>query len=87
MAATIWKNDSITKSYVKENKAMLDYPENMNVSELANATTYCKTINNPYADEIVRRAGFWDKYQKTKDPEKQRKLLDKACGRFGIRLF
>ncbi len=82
-----WREDRITENYMAENKAMLAHPEAMNAKELANACTYCKTIHNPYAEELMRRCGFLEKFQKAKEQEKQWKILDKACAHFGIKLY
>ena len=85
--AVCWRKDSITKRFVKDNEAMLNFPGNMNAKELANACTYCETIYNPYAEELMRRTELLEKFRKATDVKKQRRILDKACGCYGIRLY
>ena len=82
-----WRNDRITKNYIKENAPMLEHPENMSALELATASTYCKTIYNPYCEEIMSRTGLLEKFRKAADEKGKRRILDKACAHYGIRLF
>lgn len=83
----IWKNDSVTRRYKKEYGEILNAPSKMNVKELANACTYCNNWNNPYAREIVKRAGMYDWYDSTRDLKHKREIIEKACTKYGIRLL
>ena len=83
----IWKNDSVTRRYKKEYGEILNAPSKMNVNDLANACTYCNNWNNPYAREIVKRAGMYDWYDSTRDLKHKREIFEKACTKYGIRIF
>lgn len=82
-----WKNDGITRRYVTENAGMLANPSKMEPSKLADATTYCATIRNPYAEELMKRAGNLEAFKATHDHTEQWKILQKAARAFGIVLF
>ncbi len=83
----IWKNDSITRSYKKEQGEVLNKPSRMSLSRLANTCTYCNNWDNPYAREIVKRSGLTEKYNSTRGREKKRKIFEKACAGFGIKMY
>lgn len=82
-----WKNDSITCNFVNENARELVTPNKMAPSNLATATTYCKTNINPYAEELMRRAGNFEAFNATNDPAERGKILRNAAKSFGILLF
>lgn len=82
-----WKNDSITRNFVNENARELVAPSKMEPSNLATATTYCKTNINPYAEELMRRAGNLEAFNATIDPAERGKILRNAAKSFGILLF
>ena len=83
----IWKNDSITRRYKKEHGEILNAPSKMDINGLVNACTYCNKWDNPYAREIVKRAGMYDRYDSTGDLKHKREIFEKACTGYGIRMF
>ncbi len=50
-----WRNDSITREYVKGHPEMLGDLSKVNAHDLGNAATYCQNWNNPFIYEILRR--------------------------------
>ena len=83
----IWKNDSVTRSYKKEHSDILNAPSKMSTRELADACTYCNNWNNPYAIQIIKKAGLYDQYDSTRNLKHKHEVFDKACAGFGIRMF
>lgn len=79
-----WKNDRITRDYVAENYDMLQSPENMSSVRLCEAITYCKTVQNPYTEVLIEKAGFSAQRQNVKDLRTLGQLLDKAAKSLGI---
>ena len=80
-----WINDSITRDYVKENAGILASPEDMDPGELGDAVTYCESIFNPYAEELMRRAGNLDAFCAATDIKEKNKILNNAAKSFGFR--
>ena len=82
-----WKKDFITKRYITENENLLRAPSRMTPHQLAVACTYCETINNPFAEQLTKRAGNIEAFRNALDIKEKRKALDRACAAFGIKLF
>ena len=59
----------------------------MEPTKLADAATYCATINNPYAEELTKRAGNNEAFRTASDPTERMKILQNAAKAFGIRLI
>ena len=81
-----WRQDSITHRYVAEHETELTAPLSMSPDQLAGATTYCQDSANPYAEELVRRAGLLDKYLHTSGTERTDVVRQAAKG-FNILLI
>ena len=86
LSSVEWRNDRITRKYAEENREQLERPEAMEPFKLGEACTYCKTIENPYTYEIMRRSGHLEKYMETFDERERRRIFDKACSYHGMRV-
>lgn len=82
-----WKHDSITARWIENNREELKSPCRMKPARLAEACTFCETIDNPFALELVRRAKMEAAFLQNQTPDDKRKVLDAAAGVFGIRLY
>ena len=82
----IWKNDGITRNFKKEHGEILNDPSKMEIGDLANACTYCKVWDNPYARAIIKRAGLYDRFDSTRNLKHRKEIFDKACEGFGIKI-
>jgi hypothetical protein len=79
-----WRRDRITRHYVERNGTTLEVPTQMTAAQLAAASTYCTTVDNPYALELTARAGTSRKFAEAEPDEKYVTLNEQ---KFGIRLF
>lgn len=87
LTTVCWKKDRITEHYVRDHEAQLRRPSRMKPRELADACTYCETIDNPYAEALTKRARNADAFRNATNTRDKRKALDNAAKAFGIRLF
>ena len=78
-----WRRDSITRRYVAEHETELSAPESMPPAMLAEAATYCRVVTNPYAEELVKRAGLWKKYLSASEVERTN-IVQRAAKSFNI---
>ena len=81
-----WRQDDITYRYVSEHETELTEPSAMSPYSLASATTYCQDIDNPYAEELAKRAGLWEKYLSTSGVERA-DVVRRAAKGFNIELI
>ena len=79
-----WKGDAITRNYVKRKADILACPSTMSEHALCDAVTFCKSISNPYAEELLRRVGMDKQFHETTDLHEQSVLLRRAAKEFGI---
>lgn len=82
-----WRDDRITKNFIAEHEAELTDPESMSPDFLSEATTYCRKCENPFSEELVKRAGMWNKYAECFDPNERRRIIRTAAKSFGILLI
>lgn len=82
LSSVCWKNDTITANFVHDNAEDLLDPAKMSPDKLAEVITYCETIENPYVDELIRRAGC-----KPTPEESKGALIRRAAKAFGIMIF
>ena len=82
-----WKRDRITARWIENNREKLKSLRRMKPARLAEACTFCETIENPFALELVRRAKMEAAFLRSQTPADKRKVLDAAAGVFGIRLY
>ena len=81
-----WRQDNITCRYVAEHEAELAEPSAMSHYSLASAVTYCRSIDNPYAEELAGRAGLLEKYLRTSGAE-HTDVVRRAAKSFNILLI
>lgn len=82
-----WKHDSITARWIENNREELKSPRRMKPARLAEACTFCETIENPFALELTRRAKMEAAFLQSQTSADRRKVLDAAADVFGIRLY
>lgn len=82
-----WRDDRVTRSFIKRRGDLLMNPSKMSPFELSEATTYCRSVNNPYARELTVRAGMGEAYNKKRELNAKGKVLKEAASTFGISLF
>ena len=82
-----WHDDWITRRFVKRKEDLLINPSKMSPFELSEATTYCRSVNNPYARELAVRAGMGEAYNKKRALNTKGKIVKEAASTFGISLF
>lgn len=82
-----WHDDGVTRSFIKRRGDLLMYPSKMSPFKLSEATTYCRSVNNPYARELAVRAGMGEAYNKKRALATKGKVLKEAASTFGISLF
>lgn len=76
-----WRTDAATDEFREKYAAELSQPENMSNGRLCLAVTFCRKIMNPFAVELVRRAGVLDKFMAL--PNDRYLLLCRAARAFG----
>lgn len=84
LAKVNWKEDGITRKFINDNQDLLKHPEKMDALMLGDAVTYCKTIYNPFAEEIMRRSGHLEKFRETHDEKTRSKIFQSACRYHGF---
>ena len=82
-----WKDDFVTRAFLREHGEDITDPGSMEVSELAGAVTYCKTVDNPYSREIVKRSGALEDFNHARALKDKNRILRTECEKFGIRLY
>ncbi len=84
LSSVDWKKDTVTGAFKRTNTEELLFPNEMAPARLANAITYCESICNPYAEELMRRAGNLAAFQESNDEAERGKILRNAAKAFGI---
>ena len=87
LTAVNWRQDRITERYVNEHADLLRRPRKMKPRELGDTCTYCETNDNPYAEELMRRAGNLEAFQSATTPSEKGKILRQAAKAFGFMLY
>lgn len=82
-----WKNDFVTRAFIREHGEDITDVETMTASDLATTLTYCKTVDNPYAKELVNRTGALSDFNCARSLEEKNNILRTECKKFGIQLF
>lgn len=80
-----WRNDAITRAFIATHKE-LSNPRRMPDFDLAVASTYCLTFENPYSEEICRRAGMANEYAKATTLEERTGVIAKAAFKLSMRM-
>lgn len=87
LKAVEWRKDLLTKRYIEENADVLEDCGKMTPEQLVDACTYCSSIDNPYAYELLDRARMFEKFRLADDYSKAAEILRKAASFFGITLI
>lgn len=82
-----WKNDNVTLRFISAYKTELVDPSAMPPKLIAEAITYCQTFENPYSEELVRRAGSLKRYHACKETTERIEIVRAAARAFGIKLI
>ena len=82
-----WRKDGITDRYVKGNSNTLHVPSSMTPQQLAEAATYCKNVENPFARELTVKAGMEDDFLRAATVDEKRTIAVKAAKVFNIKLI
>ena len=81
-----WRKDRITRDYVSDRADLLQRPEDMTPLELCETITYCRTIENPYTEMLISKAGMSEQRKKASGLKELGQLLNRAAKSFGITL-
>ena len=73
-----YKTDGITRRWLEEHAEELTHPSAMKPALLATACTYTRGVNNPFAWELVRRAGSVREFSWAVNDAEKMKVL-RAC--------
>lgn len=87
LSSVDWKRDESTECFKRENADELLFPARMSEDRLAVVCTYCNSIDNPYAHELIRRAGNLDTFRTTTDEGERKRILRESAKSFGITIF
>ena len=87
LSSVDWKRDESTECFKRENADELLFPARMSEDRLAVVCTYCNSIDNPYAHELIRRAGNLDTFRTTTDEGERKWILRESAKSFGITIF
>ena len=82
-----WRKDRITARWVAEHKTELSIPRRMNPILLAEACIYCDSIDNPFVEELLRRADLAEASRLSHSAAEKGKLLRDAATTFRIKLY
>ena len=85
----MFREDYITKRYLKKNEETLKAPEHMQMSKLAEVLTYIAEgwEDSPWAQEIVRRAKMDEQYRRAFEARARQDIIKKALSGCGIKLI
>ena len=81
-----WRNDSITRDYIRNHPEMLGDLSKVKASDLGCAATYCKDWYNPFIYELLQRSGHLNKWSIATDDKTKKKILEKSCKYHGFML-
>ena len=80
-----WRPDGYTRRYIADHPE-LQRPSTMSTFNLAVATTFCMTAENPYSEELCRRAGMSKYYNTAASDEERKMIVCKAAYSLGLRM-
>lgn len=81
-----WRKDRATQEYVEKKAKELKEPEKMKPFELGEAVTYCRSIYNPFAYEIMRRSNHLDKFYDAWNEQQRNEIFNRSCRYHGFML-
>ena len=82
-----WRNDRITRQYQEDHADVLADLSAMTPFQLCEASTYCDNWENPFTEELVKRAGSYSQYSETLQRSDRIKIIQDAAKSFGIKLM
>ena len=84
----VFKDDFITRRYLENHLDELLDVQAMSPGDLATACTYCNKLDNPFAQELVKRAGMsHENAWAIGDDSEKARVLRSAAARFRITLI
>ena len=78
-----WKKDRITRQFIEAHAAELSNISSMTPFQLCEASTYCADWQNPFTEELVKRAGSYSRYQEARCRSVRIKIIQNAAESFG----
>jgi len=82
-----WRDDRITKSFVRENEEELSNPSSMPIQLLMEAITYCIDHDNPFVKELLLRSGHTDQYNAATNDHDRGKIVRASARAFNYIMF
>ena len=82
-----WKSDRITKKFIAQSADKFSNIAAMTPAELCEASTYGTDWENPFTEELVKRAGSLPRYHKTHNKAERIQIIKSAAKSFNIQLF
>lgn len=79
-----WRHDRITDNWKDRNREKIVFPRKMTPYELSEAVTYCRSISNPYAEEMMRRSGHLEQFREAMTDRERSEIFKKSCSHYGI---
>ncbi|MBQ8708543.1 MAG: hypothetical protein IJ523_10690 [Succinivibrionaceae bacterium] len=83
----VYRNDDITRRWLVDHDGLLDDVKAMTPRRLAEACTYCRDVDNPFARELVTRSGNLREFLWATDDAAKCKVLRAAAKSFGCVLI
>lgn len=79
-------DDEATRRWLERHAGEYENPAAMTPAMLADACTYCRSVDNPFARELIMRAGNYREFVWATDDAEKGKVLRAAAKSFGITL-
>ena len=83
----VFKNDTATRRFLSRCQGEYDDPKAMTPQKLGDTLTYCRFIDNPYAVELVTRAGLHGNFSRATTELEKGVIIRAAASSFGFKLF
>ena len=84
---SIFYDDLVTRRWRERHEGEYDDVSTMTNNALAEACTYCPSIDNPFARELIRRAGKLQDFDRAAEGVERFKLLQSCAKSFGIIIY
>lgn len=79
----VYRNDDVTRRWLVDHDGLLDDVKAMTPRHLAEACTYCRNMDNPFARELVTRSGNLREFLWATDDAAKAEVLRAAAKSFG----
>lgn len=80
-----WKDDAATRRFIAKHADELNDVSSMSVDLLVQSITYCRSVINPFSEELTKRAGNHQRYITCRTGQMQ--VVRKAAQAFGYTLI